>query len=101
MLHPSELRCILLSYAVPFWATLLPYWATLDPKAYNLPPTHRSFAVPSGELILNRENPAKIPFLEQIRESAVQLSYCHIYHIMSPEPFPAPAHQSFAVPSGK
>jgi hypothetical protein len=41
----------------------------------------------------------KIPVLEQIRESAVQLSYCHIYHIISPDP--CPCHHSFAVPSGK
>ncbi len=38
MLNPTELRCTLLSYAEPYWATLNPYelahpnWATLHPS---------------------------------------------------------------------
>jgi hypothetical protein len=42
----------------------------------------------------------KIPILEQISESAVQLSYFVIFIILCPLT-PAPAHHSFAVPSGK
>ena len=41
----------------------------------------------SAKLILLKE----ITVLEKIRESVVQLSYCHIYHIMSPDLHPAHA----------
>ena len=34
---PSEISCILLSYAAPFWATLHPIWAKLRPKSYAAP----------------------------------------------------------------
>jgi hypothetical protein len=43
----------------------------------------------SAKLILNRENPAEIPILEKIRESAVRSSDIVIFIILYP-PTPAP-----------
>ncbi len=36
-LHPNELRCTLLSYAAFKWAMLHPIWASLHPKSYATP----------------------------------------------------------------
>ncbi len=62
-MHPTELRWTLIELRCDQKTIISP------------PPRHRSFVVASGE-ILYRENPAEIPVLEKILESAVQLIIC-------------------------
>ncbi len=38
-LHPTELRCTLLSFAASYWATFHPNWATHQPDGDALHPT--------------------------------------------------------------
>jgi hypothetical protein len=106
LLHPNELHCTLLRYAVSLryaafnWVTLHPIWAKLRPKSYAaicelswallsctlmsyaapywaLPhpkniyimfPKYPSFADPYNKIMLFRENPAKIPLWQKIRQ---------------------------------
>jgi hypothetical protein len=114
---PSELSCTLLSYAAHFWATLRPSelcctilsyagsynWATLQHLKLSSfprpPPAIAASLFLPAKLILYRENPPEITVSEKIHESAVQLCYCHIYHILSPDP--CPTHRSYADSSGE
>jgi hypothetical protein len=53
--------------------SVISHW-TSEAKKYNVP-CHRSCADPTAKLIMCKENPAKIPVWEKIRQSIPQLVY--------------------------
>ena len=74
--RPSELRCILLSYAAPYWATPHPKWATRHLKNI-MSHVHRSFADPSYKINDLQRNPAKYPTLET-NPPKYSTAYCQL-----------------------
>ncbi len=58
-LRPSELRCILLSYAAPYWTTPHPKWAMRHPKIYCPLSISASLILPTKLMIYRETFPPK------------------------------------------